>query len=296
MMDSSTVESPKPALSARDREVYSWQLPVTGFGEPGQQKLKGASVLISRCGGLGGVVAYELAAAGVGRLVLAHAGTIKPSDLNRQLLMTHEGIGKLRVESAARRLRELNPHLEIVAVPENLNPANAERLVAEVDLMVDCAPLFEERYLMNQQAVRQRKPMVECAVYELEAHLTTILPGETPCLRCLYPENSTTWTRRFPVFGAVSGAMGSLAAMEAIKVLAGFGEPLRGRMLTYDLRDMSFRTYRVRRNPQCPECGALTHFGASSANAGFKFTEPPPADESGDCSESVPALLQNAKR
>lgn len=248
----------QPRLSAAELEVYSWQLPVAGFGETGQARLKGASVLISRCGGLGGTVAYELAAAGVGRLVLAHAGNVKPSDLNRQLLMTYDGIGKSRVESAARRLRELNPQVEIVGVPENVDSSNAERLVAGVDLVVDGAPMFQERYLLNREAVRQGKPMVECAVYELEAHLTTMLPGHTPCLRCLYPEPSPTWTRRFPVFGAVPGTVGCLAAMEAIKVLAGFGKPLYGQLLTCDLRDMSFRTLRLRRTPGCPDCGHLS--------------------------------------
>lgn len=217
--------------------------------------MKQASVLISRCGGIGGVVAYELAAAGIGRLVLAHAGHVKPGDLNRQLLMTHDWIGKPRVESAARRLRDLNPRVEILAVPENVNEANAERLVREADLVVDCAPLFAERHLMNREAVRQRKPMVECAVYELEAHLTTIIPGNTACLRCLQPEASPTWTRKFPVFGAVSGAIGCLGAMEAIKLLAGLGTPLRNELLVCDLGNMTFRKLRVRRDPSCPECG-----------------------------------------
>lgn len=244
-----------PSLTDADRATYEWQLPVTGFGIEGQSKLKGATVLISRCGGLGGVVAYELAAAGVGRLVLAHGGTVKTSDLNRQLLMTHDWIGKPRVECAARRLRELNPALEVMAIPENLSAGNVQRLVQEADLLVDCAPLFEERYLMNQEGVRQGKTIVECAVYELEAHLTTLVPGEGPCLRCLYPEAPPTWTRQFPVFGAVSGTVGCLAAMEAIKLLAGFGEPLVGQMLACDLRTMSFRKFRVRRDPRCPECG-----------------------------------------
>ncbi len=248
----------KPALSESEREIYSWQLAVPGFGEQGQQKLKAASVLISRCGGLGGVVAYELAAAGVGRLVLAHGGRIKPSDLNRQLLMTRQQIGTARIECAARRLHEFNPDLEILAVPENVNAANAGKLVGEVDLVVDSAPLFEERYLLNREAVRQRKPLVEAAVYELEARLTTFLPGRTPCLRCLCPEPPPTWTRRFPVFGAVSGTIGCLAAMEAIKVLAGLGEPLFGVMITCDLRTMAFRRLRVRRDPKCPECASVT--------------------------------------
>ncbi len=243
------------ALSSLEKEIYSWQVPVTGFGEDGQAKLKNASVLVTRCGGLGGVVAYELAAAGIGRLVVAHAGNVKPSDLNRQLLMTRDWIGKPRIESIERRLRDLNPDLEIVAIPENASDENADDLVGQVDLVVDAAPLFEERYALNQAAIRHGVPMVECAVYELEAHLTTIIPGETPCLRCLYPDNSTTWTRRFPVFGAVSGSLGGMAALEAIKILAGFGDPLKGRLLTYDLKDCSFRTLRVRRNVDCSTCG-----------------------------------------
>src|SRR5687767_5747184 len=145
---------PRP-LSDEERDVYQWQLWVDGFGEAGQEKLKGASVLVSRVGGLGGVVAYQLAAAGVGRLVLAHAGNVRPNDLNRQILMTHDWLGRPRVESARRRLLELNPRLEVLAVAENINESNAARLVGEADLVVDCAPLFVERYLMNAEAVRQ---------------------------------------------------------------------------------------------------------------------------------------------
>ena len=244
------------SLTTLEGEIYSWQMPVTGFGLAGQEKLKNASVLVTRCGGLGGVVAYELAAAGVGRLVIAHAGNVKPSDLNRQLLMTRDWIGKPRIESIRRRLLELNPDLELVAIPENASPSNADELVGQVDLVVDAAPLFEERYALNEAAVKLSKPMVECAVYELEAHLTTIVPGATPCLRCLYPEKSTTWTRRFPVFGAVSGSLGGMAALEAIKVIAGFGQPFTGRLLSYDLKDLSFRTLRVRRNVDCSTCGS----------------------------------------
>ena len=242
-------------LSSLEEEIYSWQVPVSGFGQDGQERLKKASVLVTRCGGLGGVVAYELAAAGIGQLVVAHAGNVKPSDLNRQLLMTRDWIGKPRIESIERRLLELNPDLDIVAIPENASGENADRLVSQADVVVDASPLFEERYALNEACVRLGKPMVECAVYELEAHLTTIIPGETPCLRCLYPEQSTTWTRRFPIFGAVSGSLGGMAAMEAIKLVAGFGQPLAGRLLTYDLKDGSFRRLRVRRNVVCSTCG-----------------------------------------
>ncbi|MBL7076807.1 MAG: HesA/MoeB/ThiF family protein [Kiritimatiellae bacterium] len=244
-------------LNREELATYEWQLDVPGFGEAGQQKLKDATVLVSRVGGLGSVVAYELAAAGVGRLILAHAGDINPSDLNRQLLMTHTALGTARVESAATRLKELNPRLDVVKVPENVSEENADRLVGQADLVVDCAPLFEERLAMNRAAVQQGKPLVECAMYELQAQVTAVLPGRTPCVACLHPQPPPAWKRRFPVFGAVSGTVGCLGAMEAIKVLAGVGEPLAGRMLTMDLRDMRFRALEIRRRPDCAICGGL---------------------------------------
>lgn len=233
-------------LTEEEREIYSWQLDVRDFGEAGQEQLKGASVLISRVGGLGSVVAYELAAAGVGRLILAHGGNVRPSDLNRQLLMTHDWIGKPRIESITRRLKELNPRLEIVAVPENMSDQNAERWVGMADCVVDAAPLFQERLAMNDAAERCGIPVVEAAMYELEATLTVIQPPQTLRFRELVPDVPTGWQRRFPVFGAVSGTVACLAAMETIKLLAGFGDPLLNRLLRLDLRDMRMEVVSLR--------------------------------------------------
>lgn len=251
--------SPSIALDEHDRAIYAWQLDVPGFGEAGQQRLKEASVLVSRCGGLGGIVALELAAAGIGKLVLAHAGEFKPSDFNRQVLATYSELGNSRIEAQARRLREFNPRCEIVPVPENVSEENAERLVGQVDLVVDCAPLFEERLAMNRQCVVQGKPLIECAMYELETQITTILPGRTACLRCRVPQPPASWQRRFPVFGAVSGMVGCLGAMEAIKVLSGLGEVLAGTLLVGDLRDMTFRRIKLQRDPACPVCSTVIH-------------------------------------
>lgn len=245
-------------LNDDERATYEWQFWVPGFGEQGQERLKGAAVLVSRCGGLGGAVAYQLAAAGVGKLVLAHAGNVRPSDLNRQLLMTHSWLGKPRVECARQRLLELNPRLQAVAVNENIGEENAARLVEQVDVVVDCAPLFAERFAMNYQAVRQGKPLVECAVYELEGQLTTIVPGRTPCVACLYPEPPPAWKRQFPILGAVAGTLGSLAAVETIKLIAGLGQPLTGQLLTCDLRDMTFRKRAIARDPTCPVCASMS--------------------------------------
>ncbi len=247
---------PAPLTDA-ERATYEWQMWVPGFGEVGQESLKGASVLVSRCGGLGSVVAYELAAAGIGKLVVAHAGNVKQSDLNRQLLMTHNWLGKPRIESVERRLKELNPRLEIVPYAENLNEENAAGIVEQVDLIVDCAPLFNERFAMNRQAVLQNKPIIECAMYDLEAQITTIIPGKTPCLACLHPVDPPQWKREFPVFGAVSGTVGCMAAMEAIKVISGLGEPLYSQMLAFDLRDMTFRKWSISRDKNCNICSRL---------------------------------------
>jgi molybdopterin-synthase adenylyltransferase len=244
-----------PQLDDAERAFYEWQMWIGDVGEAGQRRLKAASVLVSRCGGVGGAAALYLAAAGVGKLVLAHAGDLRPSDPHRQVLMPHDGIGRPRIDAAVRRLREVNPHILVEGVPENITEANARALVERVDLVLDAAPLFEERLRMNREAVRQHKPMIECAMYELEGRVTTIIPGRTPCLACLHPTAPPAWKRQFPVLGAVAGAIGCLGAVEAIKVITGIGEPLLGRLLICDLRRMAFCTVRIARNPQCPVCG-----------------------------------------
>lgn len=246
-----------PQLSDAERARYEWQMWTPDVGEVGQQKLKNASVLISRAGGVGGTVAYYLAAAGIGKLVIAHAGNIKPSDLNRQLLMTTDGLGTPRAESAPQRLQELNPHVETVCVAENISESNVDNLVRQVDYVVDAAPLYAERFAMNRAAVEQRKPIVECAMYDLDAQLTTVIPGQTACLRCLYPEDPPAWKREFPVFGAVSGMIASMAAVEIIKLVTGIGEPLTNRMLWANLRTMAFRTLPTARRPDCDVCGQI---------------------------------------
>ncbi|MSQ93026.1 MAG: HesA/MoeB/ThiF family protein [Gemmataceae bacterium] len=256
------------SLSDEERAIYGWQLSVAGFDETGQLRLKNATVLVSRIGGVGGTLAMQLAAAGVGRLILAHAGNLRLDDLNRQLLMSHAGLGQSRVEQAAARLRAFNPHVEIVPIAENISADNVDRLMRDADVIASCAPLFPERLLLNRAAVEQNKPLVDCAMYELEAQLTTVLPGRGPCLACLYPVEPEAWQRRFPVFGAVAGTVGCMGAMEVIKVLSGLGEPLVGKMLTFDLADMSFRKIHLRRNDACPVCFRVPNPQATKEPAG----------------------------
>jgi molybdopterin-synthase adenylyltransferase len=244
-------------LGDDERALYEWQRSVADFGDAGQECLKAATVLVTRIGGVGGCVAYQLAAAGVGRLILAHAGNLRPDDLNRQLLMSYARIGQSRVEQAAHRLRAFNPFGAVVPVAENITPENVDRLVADADAVACCAPVFRERLLLNEAAVRQVKPLVDCAMFELEVQLTTVLPGRSPCLACLYPDEPPGWQRRFPVFGAVAGTVGALGAMEIIKVLAGLATPLAGKLLIGDLGTMTFRTVALRRRHGCRVCGHL---------------------------------------
>ncbi len=249
------MQAPLPALSELERARYEWQMWTPDFGEEGQRRLKASTVLISRIGGVGGTVACYLAAAGVGRLVLAHAGDVRPGDLNRQILMTTDWLGKPRVDSARRQLQELNPNVDVCTVGENISDDNCLRIAQDADLIVDAAPLFRERFAMNRAAVSQTKPLIECAMFDMDAQLTTIIPGQTPCLKCLYPEDPPHWRREFPVFGAVSGMIGAMAAVEVIKLLAGIGDLLTGRLLNMNLRTMEFRKLPVLRNPECPVCG-----------------------------------------
>jgi len=244
-----------PDLGRDEQETYAWQMDVTGLGEAAQRRLKAATVMVSRVGGLGGEVAMQLAAAGIGRLVLAHGGVVKASDLNRQLLMSAGAVGTPRMECVVDRIRALNPRVAVVAEPRHVTESNAARLVGLADVVVDCAPLFAERYLMNREAMRRGIPMVEAAVRDVELHVTTFQRGTTGCLRCLYPDDSTEWRRRFPVVAPVPGVAGSLAAMEVLKVLTGMGRPLLGRMLVADLGTLEFRTLKLHRIVDCPVCG-----------------------------------------
>ncbi len=137
----------------------------------------------------------------------------------------------------------------------SVTPENVDALVEKADLVFDCAPLFSERFAMNRACVEQGKPMVEAAMFDMEGQVTTIIPGETPCLACLYPEDPPRWKREFPVLGAVSSIAASIAAVEGIKVIAGFGETLAGTLLYYDSRNMTFQRIPAVRRPGCPVCG-----------------------------------------
>jgi len=238
-------------------DYYTWQEDVPGFGKAAQEKLRSCTALVSRVGGLGGPLAFSLAAAGVGRIILAHGGELRPDDLNRQILMTHDGLGEMRHEQAAQTLRRFNSTLEVESVGENISEENAANLVGKADLVFSCAPLFEERLLMNREAMRQGKLLVDGAMFSMEGHVLAVRPGESTCLACLVNEAPAYWKRRFPVIGAVSAMVAQIAVLEGMKLVTDFAEPALDHLIHIDTLAMRMKKVKLSRDPHCPHCGDL---------------------------------------
>ena len=241
-------------LTPTELERYRRQIMLPGFGEIAQKQLKSSTVLVTGVGGLGGTAALYLAVAGVGKLILLRGGELRLDDMNRQVLMTEDWVGKTRVFKAKTTLKNINPDVEIQAIEQYVTPENVDALVQTSDLVLDCAHNFIERDLLNTACVRWNKPMVEAAMNNMEAYLTTIVPGKTPCLSCIFPEKPNWDKRGFGVLGAVSGTLACLTALEAIKVLTGIGKPLFSQLLTMDLNSLDFAKRRPYHDPNCPVC------------------------------------------
>ncbi|MGG6270879.1 HesA/MoeB/ThiF family protein [Leptolyngbya sp. AN03gr2] len=242
-------------LTPTELERYRRQMMLPNFDEQAQRRLKSFTALVTGVGGLGGTAALYLAVAGIGKLILVRGGELRLDDMNRQVLMTHDTVGKPRVFQAKETLQKINPDVELQAVYDYITPDNVNELVRSADIAIDCAHNFTERDLLNEACVKYRKPMIEAAMSGMEAYLTTILPGQTGCLSCLFPEKPE-WDRRgFAVLGAVSGTLACLTALEAIKLITGFEQPLVSQLLTMDLGRLEFAKRKVYRDPQCPVCG-----------------------------------------
>ncbi|KUP21563.1 HesA/MoeB/ThiF family protein [Paenibacillus sp. DMB5] len=235
-------------------ERYARQLKL--LGEDGQRALKEATVMVAGIGGLGGTAALYLAAAGVGKLILAHEGIILPPDLNRQILMDSGSLGMERISTAAAQLKRLNPHVEIEGYNARIEYERAKPWVENADIVIDARYDFPERYALNRLCVDTATPMVEAAMYGFEISLTTMIPGQTPCLECLYPDVQPQWEPfGFPVLGATSGIAGCLAALEAVKWITGVGTTYAGVMHRFSSLDFACYSVTITRNPNCACCG-----------------------------------------
>ena len=261
------IETP-PQLTDAQRDRYSRHLLLPEVGEAGQAKLLRSRVLMIGAGGLGSPAALYLAAAGVGTLGLVDADVVDASNLQRQVLHATSRVGHPKVESAEVVLRDLNPDVKVVGYRERLTSANIDRLFSDYDVIVDGTDNFPTRYLVNDASVWLGKPVVHGSIFRFDGQLTTFLPEKAakklgleagPCYRCLYPEpppaHLAPSCQEAGVLGILPGVVGLLQATETLKLLLGRGDPLVGRLLTYDSLRMKFRELKLRQAPDCPVCG-----------------------------------------
>lgn len=242
---------------------YSRHVLIPEVGEEGQFKLLDSKVLLIGAGGLGSPAAYYLAAAGVGTLGIIDADTVDDSNLQRQILHNTGRIGQYKAESARETLTALNPDVNVVTYIERLDETNVRRLVAEYDVIIDGTDNFPTRYLLNDAAIIENKPVVHGSVFRFEGQVTVFKPYEGPCYRCLFPEppppELAPSCAEAGVLGVLPGIIGLLQATETIKLLLDLGDPLVGRLMTYDALAGEFNELRLYRDPQCPACGEHAH-------------------------------------
>jgi molybdopterin/thiamine biosynthesis adenylyltransferase len=247
-----------PQLSDKDSERFKRQLTLSGYTKDHQIKLKSSTALIAGVGGVGGTTALYLAIAGIGRLKLVHSGVLTSSNLNRQILMTEDWIGKTRVDCAKATIHRIASGVQVDIYDERMTSDNSADFVYDADVAVSARPNFPERCALNMACVKHRIPMIEGAMFDMDAYLFSIKPGYTPCFHCLFKDADSRWQElEFPVLGALSGTLGCMMAVEAIKVITGYGQPLFSKMLLYNLSNMDFSTIAIHRDPDCPVCRAL---------------------------------------
>ena len=220
-------------------------------------RLKRSAVLVTRAGGMGGPAALCLVMAGVGKVIIAHGGEMIAPDLNRQVLGSEPVLGQPRAVHFAERLRQMNSQVTVEAIDHEPDDEEARGLARRVDVILACPPTFEERLRLNRAAVEAGVPLVDAGQWGMTGTLVVVSPGQTACLECIYPQEPP-FEELFPVLGAISSATGSLAALEAIKIISGIGEPMFGKMLVYDGFHARCSQVTLRRNPDCPCCGLGT--------------------------------------
>jgi molybdopterin/thiamine biosynthesis adenylyltransferase/rhodanese-related sulfurtransferase len=250
-------------MSDAQAKRYSRHILIPEVGEQGQFKLLDSRVLLIGAGGLGSPAAYYLAAAGVGTLGIIDADVVDDSNLQRQILHNTSRIGQYKAESARQTLTELNPDVKVNTYIERLDEENVHRIIADYDVIVDGTDNFPTRYLLNDAAILANKPVVHGSVFRFEGQLTIFKPYDGPCYRCLYPEPPppalAPSCAEAGVLGVLPGIIGLLQATETIKLLLNLGDPMVGRLLTYDALAGEFNELRLYRDPNCPACGEHAH-------------------------------------
>lgn len=246
-------------LSASERTRYARHLNISEVGEAGQLKLKSASVLVVGAGGLGSASATYLAAAGIGRLGIIDSDKVELSNLQRQILHGMSSLGQEKVISAHNRLGDINPEIAIEEKTERVNENNVKDLLADYSIVVDATDNFETRYILNQACVDLDRIFVYGAVYQFYGQMSVFNAAQGPCFQCVFrempSEEHIRANRGVGVVGALPGVIGSMQALEVIKLIVGIGQPAVGRLLLYDGLEMTFQTISVVKENQCPVCG-----------------------------------------
>ena len=246
-------------LAPEQRTRYHRHLLLPEVGETGQQRLLESKVLLLGAGGLGSPAGLYLAAAGVGTLGIVDMDVVDASNLQRQILHNIDRIGDRKVDSAKKTLTALNPDVNVVTYDTRLGADNVVNIISDYDLVIDGTDNFPTRYLLNDASVLTGIPVVHGSIFRFEGQVTVFAPGSGPCYRCLLPEppppELAPSCAEAGVLGVLPGLIGSIQALEAIKVLLGLGDPLIGRLLAYDALEEAFRTFNVRRDPACATCG-----------------------------------------
>jgi molybdopterin/thiamine biosynthesis adenylyltransferase len=273
------------ALSPEQRNRYQRHLLLPEVGEAGQLKLLDSKVLLLGAGGLGSPAALYLAAAGVGTIGIIDMDVVDASNLQRQILHNVDRIGERKVDSAKKTLTLINPDVNVVTYDTRLGADNVLDVIDGYDVIVDGTDNFPTRYLVNDASLLKRIPVVHGSIFRFEGQATVFHPYQGPCYRCMIPEpppaELAPSCAEAGVLGVLPGIIGSIQAVEAIKLLLGIGETLQGRLLSYDALEQSFRTFKVHRDPQCPACGpdageiviaeyddlCMPHVAAPAANA-----------------------------
>ena len=247
------------ALTNEEIARYSRHLILSEVGVAGQLKLKQAKVAMVGAGGLGAPLGLYLAAAGVGRIGIVDFDTVDASNLQRQVIHGTRDIGRKKLDSAADRMRDINPHIQIDKFDTGLTSANALEILRDYDMVVDGTDNFPTRYLVNDSCVLLRKPNVYGSIFRFEGQATVFAYQDGPCYRCLYPEppppGLVPSCAEGGVLGILPGIIGVVQATEAVKIILGIGETLKGRLLLYDALGMRFRELKLRRDKDCPVCG-----------------------------------------
>jgi molybdopterin/thiamine biosynthesis adenylyltransferase len=242
-------------LNELERTRYLRQMAIEGFGEQAQTSLKSSTVTVMGVGGLGSPAALYLAAAGVGKIILVDFQAPDLSNLNRQVLHWEDDVkaGRKKADSGVDKLRKLNSEIEIVAKVARIGDDDLGRVIEDSDLVVDCLDNFDARKVLNAHCVAKRLPFVHAAVEGFSGQLTTIVPGDSPCLECIFP-TSPKKKPLIPIIGFTAGVFGCMEAAEAVKTITGLGVPLVGRMLFGDLSSNYWETVEIERNCSCSVC------------------------------------------